>query len=58
MDMDTIMAKAFIDSLWLFPVVMAGVTIAAVVLILIYKGLTVLADKLMEHSESNKETTK
>ena len=56
MDMDTIMAKAFINNLWLFPVVTAGVTIVAVVLILIYKGLTVFADKLMERSESNKET--
>ena len=56
--MDTIMAKAFINNLWLFPVVMAWVTIVAVVLILIYKGLTVLADKLMERFESNKETTK
>ena len=56
--MDTIMVKAFINNLWLFPIVMAGVTLVAVVLILIYKGLTVFADKLMERFESNKETTK
>jgi len=49
--MDTVMAKAFIDNSWLFPVVMAGVALVAIVLALIYKGLTVLVDKLMGRSE-------